>query len=321
MSELISIIIPLYNREHLVKETLESILSQTYQNWECVIVDDGSTDRSLEVVNAYAKIEPRIKIFERPSDRAKGANACRNYGFEKSKGDYIVWFDSDDIMLENYLELHLKPLTYESYNFSISKFDNLGENGEIDIEPLFCNNTHKDINGNEFLKQQAFFGTINVMFKRKFIIGTSWDEFLKSGQEYNFFCKILISTRAVGAYLDTSLCLRLIHNNSIQSNQNREEVVYLENKLDCYYQTLLDTYDDLQEDELQFLINHCLSFYYRLMRYKSYSYNIKMLRFVLRHLTSFKRLLFKLSLILNKYFKKGYFFYRKSTFTAINRKS
>ncbi len=102
--ELVSIIIPIYNRAHLIEETLDSIIRQTYLNWECILVDDGSTDNTLEVLKNYNENDNRIKYYRRPSDRLKGANTCRNYGFELSKGEYINWFDSDDIMFENFIE-------------------------------------------------------------------------------------------------------------------------------------------------------------------------------------------------------------------------
>ncbi|WP_166921704.1 glycosyltransferase family 2 protein [Flavobacterium poyangense] len=101
---LISVIIPTFNRGYLIGETLDSVLTQTYENWECIIVDDGSTDNTLEVIEEYLKKDLRFKYFERPKNIQKGANACRNYGFKISKGEFVNWFDDDDIMLNNFLE-------------------------------------------------------------------------------------------------------------------------------------------------------------------------------------------------------------------------
>jgi glycosyltransferase involved in cell wall biosynthesis len=97
---LISLIIPTYNRAHLITETIESVKKQTYTNWELIIVDDGSTDNTEEVIKSYISSDPRIFFYRRPSNRAKGANACRNFGFEKAKGEYIKWVDSDDLLDE-----------------------------------------------------------------------------------------------------------------------------------------------------------------------------------------------------------------------------
>ncbi|MFT5892137.1 MAG: glycosyltransferase involved in cell wall biosynthesis, partial [Dokdonia sp.] len=99
----ISIIIPAYNREAIIGETLRSIQKQTFTNWECIVVDDGSSDATFQVVTAFAKADSRIKLHKRPEQLLKGANACRNYGFEMSEGAYVNWFDSDDLMLETHL--------------------------------------------------------------------------------------------------------------------------------------------------------------------------------------------------------------------------
>lgn len=101
---LISIIIPTYNRASLIKETLNSIIGQTFTNWECIIIDDGSTDDTEAVISDYVGKDSRFRFYKRPEDRKKGPNSCRNFGFEVSKGSWINWFDSDDIFVTNALE-------------------------------------------------------------------------------------------------------------------------------------------------------------------------------------------------------------------------
>ena len=114
---LVSVIIPTYNRAHLIGETLDSVIAQTYQNWECIIVDDGSTDNSDEVIGEYVNKDSRFKYYHRPKDYAKGANSCRHIGFLKSKGDYVNWFDSDDLMLPNHFEIKIRKIVKGSYDF------------------------------------------------------------------------------------------------------------------------------------------------------------------------------------------------------------
>jgi len=114
MSEpLVSIIIPTYNRAHLIGETLDSVLAQTYTHWECIVVDDGSSDSTSEILETYCKQDSRFQYHHRPIDKPKGANACRNYGFELSKGEYINWLDSDDLVSHNKIEEQLKILLQE----------------------------------------------------------------------------------------------------------------------------------------------------------------------------------------------------------------
>ncbi|SOC78568.1 Glycosyltransferase involved in cell wall bisynthesis [Salinimicrobium sediminis] len=103
MNPLVSIIVPTYNRCAFLGETMDSILVQQYSNWECIIVDDGSTDYTKELVDFYCSKDERIKYFKRPDSLTNGANNCRNYGFAMSIGDYINWFDDDDVMLPDFL--------------------------------------------------------------------------------------------------------------------------------------------------------------------------------------------------------------------------
>lgn len=128
-SPLVSIIIPTYNRACFIGETLDSVILQTYQKWECIVVDDGSSDYTYELMEFYCEKDSRIQYHNRPSNKPKGANACRNYGFKISKGEYINWLDSDDILFLNNLEAKLK-INSSKYDLIISFYiygsNNLG---------------------------------------------------------------------------------------------------------------------------------------------------------------------------------------------------
>lgn len=102
---MISIIIPIYNRAHLIEDTLHSIKQQTYTQWECIIIDDGSTDHTIDVISSVIVNDSRFKLYERPSYIAKGPSACRNYAVTLSTGLFIQFFDSDDIMHPDHLLL------------------------------------------------------------------------------------------------------------------------------------------------------------------------------------------------------------------------
>ncbi len=117
---LVSIIIPTFNRAHLISETLDSVLAQTYANWECIVVDDGSTDNTNELLKEYCKRDARFQYFIRPNNRMKGPSSCRNYGFNRVKGDWIHFLDSDDTYMPNVLE-HIVKFSLLNYNAIVVK--------------------------------------------------------------------------------------------------------------------------------------------------------------------------------------------------------
>ncbi|HZF73410.1 MAG TPA: glycosyltransferase family A protein, partial [Gemmatimonadaceae bacterium] len=89
---LISIVIPCYNRAHIVRETIDSVLAQTYRNFEVILIDDGSTDNTREVVSSYD--DRRIRYFYKANG---GLSAARNSGLDSARGEFVAFLDSDDV--------------------------------------------------------------------------------------------------------------------------------------------------------------------------------------------------------------------------------
>lgn len=114
---LVSIIMATYNRADLIVETLRSISAQSYSNWECIIIDDGGSDTTEEVIAATLKQDQRFKYLKRTSSHKKGLPGCRNYGLEIAQGDYIIFFDDDDIVHPLNLELCVQELQQEQYQY------------------------------------------------------------------------------------------------------------------------------------------------------------------------------------------------------------
>ena len=106
----ISIITASYNYADLIKETIESVLAQTYQHWELIIVDDGSADNSREVIESYAKDDARISLFTHPDNVNKGLCETVRLGCEKVQGEYIAFLESDDVWDTSYLEEKVKVI-------------------------------------------------------------------------------------------------------------------------------------------------------------------------------------------------------------------
>lgn len=111
-NSLVSIICPVYNKERFLGETITSVLEQTFPLWELVLIDDGSTDSSLEVCNKAAQQDKRVKVFQRNEFSSEmGANVCRNLGVSLSLGEHIIFLDADDILLPHCLERRLSAIS------------------------------------------------------------------------------------------------------------------------------------------------------------------------------------------------------------------
>lgn len=105
---LVSIIIPTYNYGHFIAQTLDSILEQTFQDWECLIIDDGSADETFQVVKVYMDADDRFRYISHPSN--KGLSAARNTGLTNSRGKYIQILDADDLLENKKIEKHVSYL-------------------------------------------------------------------------------------------------------------------------------------------------------------------------------------------------------------------
>ncbi len=124
MNSLVSIIIPTFNRAILLKETLESVLKQTYSNWECLVIDDGSDDATKEVITDFSIQNSRIRYYERPASKIKGPSSCRNFGIEKSTGELLIFLDSDDLFSPTCLADRVGFATLNpGFNFWIFKME------------------------------------------------------------------------------------------------------------------------------------------------------------------------------------------------------
>lgn len=109
--QLISVIVPMYNVEKYISQCLESLIKQTYKNLEIIVIDDGSTDQSLNIAKRYAKYDNRVKVY---SFANAGVSEARNRGLRLAKGDYIAFVDSDDWTAEDmYRILVEKMIKYD----------------------------------------------------------------------------------------------------------------------------------------------------------------------------------------------------------------
>lgn len=139
MSKLVSVIIPLYNTEKYIVETINSILSQTYTNWELIIIDDGSTDTSAELVASFLT---NIKI-NYYLQKNTGVSSARNNGISKSKGEFIAFLDADDLWLPDNLEKKVRILELNEIDFVFSDVELIDENSHS--KNIFLHGTDEEI--------------------------------------------------------------------------------------------------------------------------------------------------------------------------------
>jgi len=145
---LVTVIAPLYNAEKYIAETTESVINQSYQNWEMIIVDDCSTDSSREIVKDYETKDSRIKLIESETNFG-GPARPRNIGLDNAKGEYIAFLDADDVWLSEKLEKQVEFLE---------------ENKDVDI----CHTLAHVIDGNSV--EKGLFNNQKVYNKLKYII-------------------------------------------------------------------------------------------------------------------------------------------------------
>jgi glycosyltransferase involved in cell wall biosynthesis len=125
----VSIITPSHNCSAFISETIQSVLNQSFSDWEMIIVDDCSTDNSVEVIQSFVELDSRIKLIQLSEN--SGAAVARNRAIEAAQGRYIAFLDSDDLWLPYKLEKQLAFMQSNDYPFSYAAYDKIDENGQV----------------------------------------------------------------------------------------------------------------------------------------------------------------------------------------------
>ena len=126
----VSIILPVYNKEEYLDTTLSLLISQSFQDWELIIVDDGSTDNSSKIVRKYALSDSRIKII---SQENRGVSAARNQGISNASGEWIWFVDADDVPNKEFLCNIFSNSFPDDIDIIVGNYERLEKNGSIQI--------------------------------------------------------------------------------------------------------------------------------------------------------------------------------------------
>ena len=188
---MISIVIPNFNKEQYLRETLDSVLNQTYVDWEAIIVDDGSTDSSRNVISEYVEKDHRFKPFFLEKQTHGGAS-CRNFGMKQALGEYIMFLDSDDILMRDCLENRIKFMRrFDHVDFGVFTMESfvtsIIEAGRI-WEPIEQNALEK------FLSHDLPWQTMQPLYKKQFLRKEelNWRENISRMQDVFFHTDCLL---------------------------------------------------------------------------------------------------------------------------------
>lgn len=228
---LVSIIIPVFNRSHLIKETLQSVKNQFLNTWECIIVDDGSTDVTVDVVADFIKGDNRFLLLVRPDNRKKGASTCRNIGLENSKGRFIQFLDSDDIISPDKIDEQLKMLTVQSeLSFAFCKWGRFSHTlDNIDLyDSLFV---YQDFYNpiellNALIVSKGYLPIHSFLFSKKLVDKAGfWDENIGLNDDGEFFSRVVVTfDKAVFVSKGSALYRVSESQTNLSSFENEEKV-------------------------------------------------------------------------------------------------
>lgn len=211
----VTIIMATYNRAHFIVETLKSIQNQTFSNWECLIVDDGGTDNTTEIIRPILVQDSRFRLLKRIGKYKKGLPGCRNYGLDLAKGEFIIFFDDDDVVHPQNLELCVLELSRNDVSFCrylrsvfFNEFDYNFEYA-TDYNSFFI-----DVNDVEkLLKNELPFNSCAVMWSKECFTNNRFVENLMYAEEWELYSRIL-TTKIKGISINKCLFYGRKHPNS-----------------------------------------------------------------------------------------------------------
>ena len=179
---LVSIIMPNYNSAKFIKDTIDSVVAQTYQNWELLFVDDCSTDKSLEIVRSFE--DERIRIFQ--NDINSGAAVSRNYALREARGKWIAFLDSDDLWENKKLEKQLEYMVSNNYDFTYTRYVQIDD----ESNPMGREITGPQKIGRHKMFQYDYIGCLTVIYNAEKTGVIQIEPSLKNRNDYAIWLKV-----------------------------------------------------------------------------------------------------------------------------------
>jgi len=218
MEPLVSVITPVYNLEKTISYTIESVLNQTYKNFEMIIVDDISEDKTIEIIKKYQQKDKRIKLFV--LDKKGGASAARNRAIENACGKYIAFLDGDDLWHEDKLKQQVKFMQDNDFAFSYTDYEYIDvDNNNLNI----MRKCPKKVTYFSMLLGDSI-GCLTVMYDSEKVGKVSIPN-IKKRNDYALWCKILNRVK-VGYKYNQVLSLYRINSGSLSSGSKVDLLKY-----------------------------------------------------------------------------------------------
>lgn len=225
MTEKISVIIPAYNASNSIKKCIDSILSQTYKSLEIIIINDGSKDNTLEIMQEYEKKDSRIRIINKGNS---GVASTRNLGINTSTGNYLMFIDSDDYIENNYIEKMYTELLDNNCDVAISGMTCCKESGQI-IKKVSYKNNSTDLKFEniitEIINKLTFCSACKTLIKKSIIIDNKilFNEKLKYCEDMLFSFTTLKKAKKI-RYVNNVGYYYVYNENSATNKTNLEAI-------------------------------------------------------------------------------------------------
>ena len=218
---LISVIIPAYNAQKTIRETIESVLNQTFKDFELIVIDDGSQDSTVEIVSAFS--DPRLRLFSYPN---AGVSASRNRGLAQANSEFISFLDADDLWTPDKLEAQLRALEANPQAaVAYSWTDYIDESGQFLFpgnHPTATGDVYSELLINDFLENGS-----NPLIRREALIKVGgFDESLCGPEDWELFIRLAACYPFV--VVPRSQILYRLSTNSISFNLSRQEAQCLQ---------------------------------------------------------------------------------------------
>lgn len=219
---LVSIITPMYNSEKYIEATYKSIRNQTYKNWEWIVINDNSFDKSFDIVQQLSKTDSRIILINNTKNLK--ASKSRNKGMDIARGEYITFIDSDDLWKSIFLEKQIELLKSKNVNIVYSSYDRVSE----DLRKKFGKyKVPRSIELKDLLKTN-YMSCLTVIYKKNKFKNVRFNESLKMHEDFVMWLELINIEKVI--YANTSsLAIYRIRKNSVSRNKfkNLNYMIYI----------------------------------------------------------------------------------------------